>query len=105
MEIEDILGKPMKGIEVFAAAIRYIREHLLSVLNDPNREDHVKITSDNDIRWVLTVPAIWNDLSKRFMREAAVQVNRKFHLIRLRDTCVYTNFSAITMISYDFMFM
>ena len=28
----------------------------------------------SDIRWVLTVPAIWNDESKSFMREAAYRV-------------------------------
>ena len=28
------------------------------------------------IRWVLTVPAIWTDESKDFMREAAYQVNK-----------------------------
>ena len=27
------------------------------------------------IRWVLTVPAIWSDPSKQFMREAAKQVS------------------------------
>lgn len=71
MVIEDILGKQMKAINVFAAAIKYIREQLLGVLNDPNRNEGLPIHSENDIRWVLTVPAIWNDLSKKFMREAA----------------------------------
>jgi hypothetical protein len=28
-----------------------------------------------DIRWVLTVPAIWNDGAKQFMREAAEKVS------------------------------
>jgi hypothetical protein len=27
-----------------------------------------------DILWVLTVPAIWSDEAKQFMREAAIQV-------------------------------
>lgn len=71
MEIEDILGKPMKAITIFSEAIRYIRKHLLGVLDDPNREEQVQIEKDTDIHWVLTVPAIWNDLSKKFMREAA----------------------------------
>jgi hypothetical protein len=75
MEIEDILGKPMKAIDIFSGAIRYIKEHLLNVLNDPDREDQLSVKPDTDIRWVLTVPAIWNDLSKKFMREAAANVN------------------------------
>ena len=28
------------------------------------------------IKWVITVPAIWRDVSKRFMREAAFKVNK-----------------------------
>lgn len=28
----------------------------------------------NDILWVLTVPAIWSDQAKQFMRDAAIQV-------------------------------
>ena len=30
----------------------------------------------NDIQWVLTVPAIWNDPAKQFMREAAQKVKK-----------------------------
>lgn len=33
-----------------------------------------------DIMWVLTVPAIWDDPSKQFMREAAAKVNFFKHL-------------------------
>ena len=29
----------------------------------------------NDIHWVLTVPAIWSDAAKQFMREAAIKVS------------------------------
>ncbi|KAL3885513.1 hypothetical protein ACJMK2_025566 [Sinanodonta woodiana] len=31
------------------------------------------IVRPSDIMWVLTVPAIWNDSAKQFMREAALQ--------------------------------
>ena len=30
---------------------------------------------DGDIEWVLTVPAIWNDPAKQFMRQAAEKVS------------------------------
>jgi hypothetical protein len=36
---------------------------------------------NSDIHWVLTVPAIWNDAAKQFMREAAEEVFSFFHLI------------------------
>ncbi|XP_045203507.2 heat shock 70 kDa protein 12A-like isoform X2 [Mercenaria mercenaria] len=83
MELDDILGKPMKAIEVFSAAIRYIKEHLLGVLNDPDRDEQLKIKPDTDIRWVLTVPAIWNDLSKTFMRQAAYYAGIPDHMLLL----------------------
>ena len=31
--------------------------------------------TDADVHWVLTVPAIWDDAAKQFMREAAEKVN------------------------------
>ncbi|KAH3730704.1 hypothetical protein DPMN_056696 [Dreissena polymorpha] len=37
-----------------------------------------RVTTDlkqDNVRWVLTVPAIWNDSAKQFMRFAAEQVN------------------------------
>lgn len=74
MVIEDILGKPMNAFHVFVEAIRSIKKHSLDVLLDPTRMDNVNIKSEKEIHWILTVPAIWNDLSKRFMRDAAVKV-------------------------------
>ena len=35
------------------------------------RTDAIK---PSEINWVLTVPAIWSDAAKQFMREAAVEV-------------------------------
>ncbi|KAK3585489.1 hypothetical protein CHS0354_003337, partial [Potamilus streckersoni] len=71
MTIEDIKGKSVLALEVFSAAIKYLKNHLLDVLNA--KEDYVAILAP-DIHWVLTVPAIWNDSSKQFMREAAREV-------------------------------
>ena len=67
--IEDDKGKPMEAMKVFSAAIGYLRNQLLSTCNN-------QLTSieDSDIKWVLTVPAIWTDPSKQFMREAAEKV-------------------------------
>lgn len=79
MQIEDTLGRSMKAIVIFTAAIRFICQHLLRVLNDTIRSnDTVEIKGDTDIHWVLTVPAIWNDLSKHFMREVATKVLTKY---------------------------
>ena len=47
-----------------------MKEHLLKELEDKLTD---KVTAD-DIDFVLTVPAIWDDTAKMFMREAATQV-------------------------------
>ena len=62
----------MAAIDVFEKAISYMRGELLTLLNEKRRG--VVINSTTDIHWVLTVPAIWPDLSKTFMREAAEKV-------------------------------
>lgn len=59
----------MKAIEVFSSAIGYLKDHLLM-----DCKKQMTCIKDSDILWVLTVPAIWNDKSKQFMREAAEQV-------------------------------
>lgn len=38
------------------------------------RSDPNGLSWSDDILWVLTVPAIWSDQAKQFMREAAIQV-------------------------------
>ena len=64
---------------VFALAIQYLKQNLMETLQqrEPNLEE-------TDIHWVLTVPAIWNDAAKQFMREAAVQVD----FFKYSQTCL-----------------
>lgn len=61
----------MDAIKVFTHCINHMKEHLLKALEYIQID---KITVD-DIYFVLTVPAIWDDTAKMFMREAAVKVN------------------------------
>lgn len=42
--------------------------------SDPNKTESNDSSWSDDILWVLTVPAIWSDQAKQFMREAAMQV-------------------------------
>lgn len=60
-------GNCMPALKVFSESIKFLRCHL---------EDHLRNKPDGMIRpdevdWVLTVPAIWSDPAKKFMREAA----------------------------------
>ena len=38
----------------------------------------------DDIRWVITVPAIWRQEAKQFMREAAYQVKSQFIGLKMK---------------------
>ena len=51
----------MLAIEVFGLSIQVLKSHMVKVL-------------DSEFRWVLTVPAIWPDSSKQFMRTSAEKV-------------------------------
>lgn len=69
--LSDISGKKkMPAMDVFSAAIKYMKEHLLHKLSEKGDTE----TKKEEIRWVLTVPAIWSDTAKSFMREAAIKV-------------------------------
>lgn len=66
MMLRDDQGQEMLAIDVFAAAIEFLKSHLLDKLQERSKD--IKAT---DIHWVLTVPAIWSDAAKQFMRNAA----------------------------------
>lgn len=70
MEITDDSGKKMKALKVFGAIIEYLKTHILKLLDKRGSE-----FVNEDIHWILTVPAIWTDSAKQFMREAAYTVN------------------------------
>ena len=59
----------MKAIDVFDGLIRFFKDHLLHRLRE--RSSDIRET---DIRWVLTVPAIWSDAAKQFMLVAGERV-------------------------------
>lgn len=64
-------GKGLPALTVFAHALRYFKEHALQELSD---QSATPILSD-DVRWVVTVPAIWRQPAKQFMRNASYEVN------------------------------
>ncbi|XP_052784688.1 heat shock 70 kDa protein 12A-like [Mya arenaria] len=65
--VEDICGKRMKAFPLFVMSINFLREHLLEMVT----KQMIGI-EETDILYVLTVPAIWEDNAKKFMRDAAV---------------------------------
>ncbi|KAM9324881.1 heat shock 70 kDa protein 12A [Gastrophryne carolinensis] len=60
-------GKKVKALEIFAYALQYFKEQALKELSD-----QAGCEMDNgEVRWVITVPAIWKQPAKQFMRQAA----------------------------------
>ncbi|KAM9378056.1 LOW QUALITY PROTEIN: heat shock 70 kDa protein 12B [Phaethornis superciliosus] len=66
-ELEAVNGKKMQALEVFAHALRFFKQHAVQEL----REQCPSLPERDAIRWVITVPAIWKQPAKQFMREAA----------------------------------
>ncbi|XP_052779593.1 heat shock 70 kDa protein 12A-like [Mya arenaria] len=64
--VKDMEGNSYPALEIFSMAIKFLQKHLLDSL--ANQVDGIK---ENDIYYVITVPAIWDDNAKEFMRMAA----------------------------------
>lgn len=62
-------GKSVMAIDVFGQSIKALRDHLLKLLDTEGTG-----INHHDIKWVLTVPAIWPDSAKQFMRKSAEKV-------------------------------
>ncbi|XP_071511378.1 uncharacterized protein, partial [Diadema antillarum] len=67
-EITAANGQKFSALSVFEYSLRFFREHALEELCDQSDDGQV---DPNQIRWVLTVPAIWKQPAKQFMRQAA----------------------------------
>lgn len=72
--IKDVTGKEMKAMDVFSICIKYLKNAMLSEMNLQLADGEI---IENDIDFVLTVPAIWGDEAKLFMREAAIKAGIK----------------------------
>lgn len=69
MVLEDITGKPVPAIDIFSLSIHALVKHLMGLLHTQGTGLDI-----HEIRWVLTVPAIWSDAAKSFMRKSAEKV-------------------------------
>jgi molecular chaperone DnaK (HSP70) len=67
--VRSIEGKEMPLMTVISESLRFISNRALSKLE----EQIGKGVKKEKIRWVLTVPALWSEEHKLFMRKAAVE--------------------------------
>ena len=58
------------AVDIFRDAIKCLRMKLFEQLDKDKT-----VLSQDDILYVLTVPAIWDDAAKDFMRKAAISVS------------------------------
>eukprot|EP00062_Callorhinchus_milii_P022316 gi/632979985/ref/XP_007906775.1/ PREDICTED: heat shock 70 kDa protein 12B-like [Callorhinchus milii] len=73
-ELEAVNGKRLRALQVFSHALSYFRHHALMELADHAQEP----LEAEAVRWVITVPAIWKQPAKQFMREAAYLVSDQY---------------------------
>ncbi|XP_060582223.1 uncharacterized protein LOC132738660, partial [Ruditapes philippinarum] len=64
-------GKEMNAMKVMSATIGYLRAKVLEEPADISRWTRMHNIGEKQISWILTVPAIWSDSAKQFMRESA----------------------------------
>ena len=67
--IKEKGGKEISAKLLFSSCIRYLKEHFRKTID----ERQIGVQEDK-IKWIITVPAIWNDSCKQFMRESATEV-------------------------------
>lgn len=67
--IPDDQNNMFKAIDVFALSLKFIKKDLEKDLNKTGYD-----IEEEEIQWVITIPAIWNPRSKQFMRMAAEKV-------------------------------
>lgn len=69
IKLKDATGKELSASLVFSEAIKFLHDDMVTTMTQS-----VMGVTKKDVHWVLTVPAIWNDVAKQFMREAAEKV-------------------------------
>jgi hypothetical protein len=74
----------MPALTIFTMSIKYLKEHFTVALNKQKTG-----IVDTDIQYVITVPAIWNDNAKQFMREAAEKVTQSLNTIDKFDIFLF----------------
>ncbi|XP_068713523.1 heat shock 70 kDa protein 12A-like [Montipora foliosa] len=62
-------GKNVRALDIFSYSLEYLKDKALERISD---ESGIEYTAE-EVRWVITVPAIWKQSAKQFMREAAYQ--------------------------------
>ncbi|CAC5405225.1 unnamed protein product [Mytilus coruscus] len=67
-KLKDVNGNKMLALTVFSESLKFLKNNFMKLL-----EMRIPSVPMHYISWVLTVPAIWTDKAKEFMRLAALE--------------------------------
>ena len=76
-ELEAANGQRLLALTVFSRSLEFFK---LGALADINRSAAMDFRVD-EVTWVVTVPAIWEEPAKQFMREAAYEASTYYTLM------------------------
>lgn len=72
MELQATNGQRVLANIIFSHALRYFKDSCLKEINDGAiAREPIDAMS---VQWVITVPAIWRQSAKQFMRDSAIKV-------------------------------
>ena len=83
--LTSLNGKKMPAINVIAEALAFLKTELLKYIKSKTGIE----LSTNEIRWVLTVPAIWTMGARHVMRKAAYKVYTLVYVIEWPKTSIF----------------
>lgn len=66
--IEDVTGEQFQGKHIFTIFLKALADHFKTSI----QKQKLTINLRHDLKWVLTVPAIWSEAAKKFMRHCAI---------------------------------
>ncbi|VDH97224.1 Hypothetical predicted protein [Mytilus galloprovincialis] len=93
MKIEDESGKKMPAYKVFGEAIKFLKDAALEELMKSC------VIKETDVRWIITLPAIWSESAKQFMvyasKEAGIAADKLEITLEPESAALCCNYLAL----------
>ena len=71
--VTDVSGKvKISAKKIITMGVKYLKGEIMKSINTGQQQ---RVIDENDVLFVMTVPALWDDRAKLLMREAAVEVS------------------------------
>lgn len=87
MELKASNGKTLPALMVFSESLHYLREHALNTIQEASFQT---VCNQEEISWVITIPAIWSAAARQFVRLAAREVEAGItHFLKLSLEILY----------------